>query len=320
MNVVYDLLGFQSRDHGERGIARYVLHLALALERVRPGLITQYLAHPDLPFPAGAEPLIATGRVVRADRWTPQRTPTAGGVFIAGSPFETFNLPSEHILPAYARSPWWRSAVVVHDVIPALFPEHYLSDPDNASYYSARLHSLNLADRFLTNSEATSDDTIELLGLDRANVTMIGAGADARFRRPPAGHEMAAESLVGDGIIAGLEPDYILFPTGIDPRKNIERTIEAYGLLPAWIRRRHQLVLACRLSEADRAVVGELAADAGLSDTEFVVTGYVSDETLCRLYQGPTSWSSPRTTRDSDCLRSRRCTAVRPCCVPTPPR
>ncbi len=286
MNVVYDLLGFQSRDHGERGIARYVLHLALALERVRPGLITQYLMHPHLPFPAGAEPLVATGRVVRADRWSPQRTPTAGGVFIAGSPFETFNLPSELILPSYARSPWWRSAVVVHDVIPALFPELYLTDPDNASYYSARLHSLNLADRFLTNSEATSDDTIEMLGLDPANVTMIGAGADARFRRPAAGHRAAGESLVSDQVIPGLEPDYILFPTGIDPRKNIERTIEAYGLLPASMRRRHQLVLACRLSDSDRVLVGELATEAGLTETEFVVTGYTSDETLCRLYQG----------------------------------
>ena len=64
--VVYDLVGFQSRDHGERGIARYVLQLGLALERVRPGLVTQWLMRPDLPFPEGAEPLVASGRVVRA--------------------------------------------------------------------------------------------------------------------------------------------------------------------------------------------------------------------------------------------------------------
>jgi len=65
VNVIYDLIGFQSRDHGERGIARYVLHLALALERTNPSLVTQYLVDPRLPLPTGAEPLIATGKLVR---------------------------------------------------------------------------------------------------------------------------------------------------------------------------------------------------------------------------------------------------------------
>ena len=32
MSLVYDLQGTQSRDHGERGIARFIFELALALE------------------------------------------------------------------------------------------------------------------------------------------------------------------------------------------------------------------------------------------------------------------------------------------------
>ena len=300
MNVVYDLLGFQSRDHGERGIARYVLQLGLAIERTRPGLITEYLSHPDLPFPAGAEELLATRRVVRSDHRSHRRNPSAGGVFIAGSPFETFNHPSELVLPPFARSPRWRSAAVVHDVIPGIFPELYLTDPLNVEYYRARLNALRGFDRFLTNSQATTDDAIEMLDLDPADLTIIGAGADRRFCPPPHGHEAAAAALIADGDLPGLRPGFILFPTGIDPRKNIERTIEAYGLVPEAVRARHQLVLSCRLSDPDREHLDAVAAEAGVTiaqsgdntgagrdgrQGDMLVTGYVSDNVLCRLYQ-----------------------------------
>ncbi|MGI9612905.1 MAG: FkbM family methyltransferase [Acidimicrobiales bacterium] len=300
MNVVYDLLGFQSRDHGERGIARYVLQLGLAIERMRPGLVTEYLSHPDLPFPAGAEELLATGRVVRSDHRSHRRDPSAGGVFIAGSPFETFNHPSELVLPPFARSPRWRSAAVVHDVIPGIFPELYLTNPLNVEYYRARLNALRGFDRFLTNSQATTDDAIEMLDLEPADLTIIGAGADRQFCRPPRGHEAAAAALVADGDLPGLRPGFILFPTGIDPRKNIERTIEAYGLLPEAVRARHQLVLSCRLSGPDREHLDAVAAAAGVTiaqsgdntgashgsrQGDMLVTGYVSDEVLRRLYQ-----------------------------------
>lgn len=285
MNVVYDLLGFQSRDHGERGIARYVLNLALALERTNPGLVTEYRVHPDLPFPTGLEPLVGTGRLQLADRRTVGTPSSSGGVFIAGSPFENYNQPSELVLPSFVRSNQWRRLVVLHDLIPAIFPELYLDNEPNRRWYGARLASLNLFDRFLANSQATADDAVAMLDVTGDQMTVIGAGADDQFQRPAEGHRAAAQSLVQSGAINGLRPGYILFPTGIDPRKNIERTIHAYGRLPRRVRRTHQLVLACRLSEGDRAIVRAMAEAAGVGD-ELVVTGYVSDRTLCRLYQG----------------------------------
>jgi FkbM family methyltransferase len=285
MRVVYDLLGFQSRDHGERGIARYVLQLGLALERTHPGLVTDYLVHPDLPFPAGAEPLLATGNITRVDERFGRQRPSSGGVFVAGSPFECFNQPSELVLPPLARSTDWRRVAVVHDLIPAIFPELYLKTREETDYFKARLTALCHFDRFLANSQATADDTVAMLKIDPDHVNVIGAGADSRFRPPADGHEVAAAELIRSRSIEGLRPGYILFPTGIDPRKNIDRAIQAYGRLPESTRAQHQLVLACRLSDADREVVMALAAEAGIGP-ELIVTGYVSDELLCKLYQG----------------------------------
>ncbi|MGF1598269.1 MAG: glycosyltransferase [Acidimicrobiales bacterium] len=285
MNVVYDLLGFQSRDHGERGIARYVLQLGLALERTNPGLVSQYLMHPDLPFPAGAEALVSTGRVIRRDRGREERRPSSPGVFIAGSPFESFHFPSEHVLPSFTRTGSWRSAAVVHDLIPGLFPDLYLGRTVDRYYYRTRVAALATFDHLLANSQASADDAVRMLAIDPDHITVIGAGADNRFQRPTRSSEQVAAELVADGEPAGLRPGYVLFPSGIDPRKNVERTIHAYGELDPALRRAHQLVLACRLSHPDRLEVERYVREAGVVD-DFLATGYVSDDLLCRLYQG----------------------------------
>jgi glycosyltransferase involved in cell wall biosynthesis len=285
VNVVFDLRGFQSREHGERGIARYVLHLALALERQRPGLVTQYLMHPELPFPAGAEALVATGRVVRSDQRPAQRCPSESGVFVAASPFEDFNVASDVVIPPWVRSPSWRTIAVLYDLIPGLMPDLYFKTPVDRLNYQARLCALGSLDWLLAISQTSADDVVELIGFDRRRITVIGAGADRRFRSPAQSPGAVAGELIDRGLVPGLRPGYVFFPTGLDPRKNIERTVEAYGRLPAEVRERHQLVVTCRLGEHGRHYLTDLASRAGVTDT-FLVTGYVSDELLCRLYQG----------------------------------
>ena len=282
--MIYDLLGFQSRDNGERGIARYVLQLGLALERVRPGLVTQWLVRPDLPFPAGAEPLLATGRVARIDRWSEGRSPTTGGVFVAGSLFESIHRSSDLVLPSFARTASWRRMAVVYDFIPAVFPELYLKRRAEVNYYAARMTTLAAFDRFLTISQATTNDLIDMIEVDPDHVAMIGAGADDRFRRPVGGPEQALNELIESRVVRGLRPQYILFPTGIDPRKNVNRALQAYGLLSPELRRRHQLVLVCRMSESEREQIMGVAQEAGIQ-SELLLTGYVDDDVLCKLYQ-----------------------------------
>ncbi|MDQ1514786.1 MAG: hypothetical protein QOE80_616, partial [Actinomycetota bacterium] len=53
--VLFDLQATQSVDQRHRGIARYVLDLALALEDVSPGHVGAYVVNPDLALPEAAE-------------------------------------------------------------------------------------------------------------------------------------------------------------------------------------------------------------------------------------------------------------------------
>ncbi|MFV0525093.1 MAG: glycosyltransferase [Acidimicrobiales bacterium] len=285
MSVVYDLLGFQNRDHGERGIARYVLHLALAIERHDPQLITQYLVHPNLPVPSGAEALVATGKVVRTDRRTASRAPATGGVYIAPSLFEKLGDRADYVYPAWARTPAWRSVAVVYDLIPALYPDWYLSHPLAAYSYPVRTATLATVDHLLAISEATAADATRLLDIEPDRITVINAGADERFAPAdrPAGEVAAA--LAASGRVPGLQPGYLLLPTGIDPRKNVEASIEAYGRLDPALRRAHQLVVTCRLDDHGRDYLDDLAEKYGVTD-DLLATGFVSDADLVTMYQG----------------------------------
>ena len=62
--VALDIQGIQSVDHRDRGVARYVLELALALEAGHGDRMAAYLLNPDLGPPGRIEPLLATGKVL----------------------------------------------------------------------------------------------------------------------------------------------------------------------------------------------------------------------------------------------------------------
>ncbi|MEZ5379861.1 MAG: glycosyltransferase [Acidimicrobiales bacterium] len=282
MTVVFDLIGFQNREHGERGIARYVQNLALGLERVDPEFVDHYLVHPHVPLPQGIEPLITSGKLLRSDRLLDCVDHAAGGLFIAGSVFE-LQEPLSTILPAWARAPQWRTAAVLYDLIPLRFADWYLSNPVVRYEYDTRVAALRHFDHLLTISEATGRDAVEFLGIGAHRITTIWAGADAQFRPPTSSHVEVARDLARR--IEGLRPSYLMFPSGIERRKNIDRLLEAYAGLPSELRRKNQLVLVCRTTDHERVELSRTAERLGIAD-DLLVTGFVSDDDLVSLYQG----------------------------------
>lgn len=278
MTVVYDLQGTQSIHHGERGIARYVLELALALDRVAPGAVDLFAVNPDLPVPASLEPWRAAGRLVPVDDERVGRC----DLYHVASPMEN-GIPGHRLLPPAVRR--GRAAIVatVYDLIPLVYEEHYLVGEQNRAEYARGLAVLHAADELLAISHATAADTTRLLGIDARRITTIGAGAADRFRRAtPA--ELDRQRARLDDALPALRDDYLLVPTGIDFRKNVEGTIASYALLRPEVRARHQLVIACRVDHHARRHIEDLAARHGVPD-DVVLTGFVPDDLLVALYQ-----------------------------------
>ena len=181
-----------------------------------------YVADPGFPMHEQLRELLGTHKVVRGD--DPALVADPPKVVHVTSPFVEGNADGAgapvRILPSWARHPDTRVLATVYDLIPARFPEVYLHDPGVAAEYRARTWFLRGCDRLLSISQATSDDLVELLGIPAERVVTVHGAAGARF--VPADPDVAAAA---DG--------FVLCPSGAEWRKNLERLLLAWAIVPA---------------------------------------------------------------------------------------
>jgi len=171
------------------------------------------------------------------------------------------------------------TAVLLYDLIPALFPDQYLARPEQHAWYLRQLDHLRRADRWLAISEATRTDAIRHLGLDTDRVTNVSAAADGVFDAEPLDPEAGAALRQR----YGLARPFVLNTGGIDPRKNLPALIRAFSRLPE--RNRYHLVIVCQASDEDVRDLRRIAAQSGLSREALVVTGYIPEQDLAGLYK-----------------------------------
>lgn len=275
--VLVDLQGAQSVDHRDRGIARYVVELALALEEAAPQRVSAYLLNPDLALPAGIEALVAAGKLHFVDEVA---YPDDALLHLA-STFE-LGIPLQRLLPPGARHGRLALVVTLFDLIPEANPEEYLQDPGLRRRYRARRELVRQADHVVAISRHSAGEAVRLLGIDPARVSTVELAPAPAFR-PASSPAAAAES--ARAAVAGLERDYVLYTGGSDPRKNVEGLLAAWARLPAPLLERWQLVLACHLPPLRRHHFEVMADQLGFG-RRFLVTGWVAEQTLVALNQG----------------------------------
>ncbi len=278
--VVLDLRALQSPSHRGRGIGRYALGFALALERRRPDLVGRYLLAPDWPPPSPAklQPLLDSGKVAYAG--TDGAFSDAARVYHSMSPFE-LDAPCSVIWPAEVEHRGLRFSVTAYDLIPLVMADEYLADPRQRRRYRARLEVVRLADAVLTISAATRRQVVELLGISPDRVVNTGTGTDEVHRAPgsAAGATARAQEL-----LSGLRPPFVLYPGGSDGRKNVEGLIRGFARARELNARGVQLVVPCALPEPSARHLRHVAELEGVGG-RVLLPGYVSDEALRALYQ-----------------------------------
>jgi glycosyltransferase involved in cell wall biosynthesis len=173
-------------------------------------------------------------------------------------------------------------AVTVYDLIPDIFPDIYLQDPGSRRRYRARRELVRAADAVMAISSSAAHDTAHRLGLPPERVTVVGAAPAPTFQPPDNRSSAAREAMAR---VAGLEAPYVVYTGGPEPRKNMERLIEAWSRLLEPVRSAWQLAIVCKLDPLQDNHYRTLAARAGVAD-RVLLTGYVPDETLRLLYQG----------------------------------
>ena len=180
----------------------------------------------------------------------------AGGVDVFHSP--------DFVLAPVRRA---RTVLTVHDLTFVMRPE--CAAPSLRRYLGRVVpRSVRRADRVLADSKATAGDLLRLYQLPADRLEVVYSAADVRFR--PLSADQAEEML------AGLEipRPFILTVGTLEPRKNIERLVDAFVSLDV----PHNLVVV--------GARGWLYEDvlAKLRQPRIFAPGFVTDEQLVALY------------------------------------
>ena len=131
-----------------------------------------------------------------------------------------------------------RTVATIHDLSHELFPQFH---PAARVEYMRRAmpNVLRRATHLLTDAESVRQEVIQCYGWPADRVTTVPLGVDASFH--PRDEIALAPWLASQGLRAN---GYCLYVGTIEPRKNVDSLLSAYGRLPIALRKQFPLVLA----------------------------------------------------------------------------
>jgi len=301
MRIVVDLQACQNSSRLQ-GIGRYAMAMTRALLKV--GAQHEIWIALNGRFPATITPirrelagLIAQDRIVvfhlpsgiaSADPTSAWRSRAAEALrehFLASLNPDMVFVPSlfegywDEFVASIGRQPI-ATAVTVHDLIPLIWPDSHVFERTERAHYNRMLLSMKRADLWLAVSEYSRSEVFELVNLPEYRVINTSEAIEERFRPTPL--PTTDENELRTRL--GLSKPFLMFTGSIVYHKNVEGLVRAYGGLPAGVRRDHQLALVGSVDDRMRGRIGEIAREVGLKDSEVVLTGYVSEADLIKLY------------------------------------
>lgn len=173
-------------------------------------------------------------------------------------------------------------AAVLYDLIPLLDPDQYIGWPPARRWYMNKVESLQRCGLLLAISGSAKREAEQALGVEPERVVNISTAADELFVSRQVDEKVLSQRRAR----FGLDRPYLMHSGNIEARKNFQGLVKAFAALPAALRSAHQLVLVGKVSDDGRQQLEALAIAHGLSQSDVVLTGHVSDDELLALYAG----------------------------------
>lgn len=173
-----------------------------------------------------------------------------------------------------------RYVVTIHDLVPLFFPE--LVPKKHLLFFRLFMKRVaHTADLIITDSEHSKEDILQHLNVPEEKIRVIYLGYQQQY------HRIQEQQKISE-ILARYRicQPYLLFVGVIEPKKNLERLVEAYRLLQkdAAIPQNTQLVIAGGKGWFSERLYQKVK-DCKL-DQHIVFPGYIPDEHLPALYSG----------------------------------
>jgi glycosyltransferase involved in cell wall biosynthesis/SAM-dependent methyltransferase len=170
-------------------------------------------------------------------------------------------------------------AVTIFDLIVSVMEQEYAKHWPAASLVSYKNKLKRVArdfDLFLHISHHTKTDFLNTLGVNNKRHVVTHLAVDPSFRPTPFP-------------ITPARTDYIIYPGGFDPRKNMERAIEGFARLHAKYGADErigstQLCIVCSSDKAGETQLLNLAKRLGVEGKVWL-TGFIEERVLIETYQ-----------------------------------
>ncbi|MNZ53886.1 D-inositol 3-phosphate glycosyltransferase [compost metagenome] len=249
------------------GIGRYTAEMCRALVQ-NPGEFFLYTPKPPLDFRIGAGATVRAGSCpgrISKMIWSQTLLPR----WAAQDRVDVF-WGATHRLPRFLPERIAR-VVTIHDLVWKHAGET-MRPTSRLLEWTLMPSAVRLADRIIADSHSTAEQLEAEFASARGKIRVVHLGAT------PLAHPEPASWLTGIGVCR----PYFLFVGTLEPRKNLQRLLRAFAILPEAVRRSHQFVVAGGKGWGGVDVL-TMATELGIRD-DIVVTGYVSDSQLSTLY------------------------------------
>ena len=168
----------------------------------------------------------------------------------------------------------------LHDALPIVHPE----------WCNPRLRGLKnwlqakaarKADRVIAHTHYTIPELVQSFGVDERRISVVPCGVDEEWLDAP-----APEAVQATLAEYGLRPGYYFFVGTIQPRKNVDRLLEAYLALPASVRAQRQLLIVGAPGARSNETLARIKAARQNGENVLWLDRLTSDEQLRHLYAG----------------------------------
>ncbi|MEK7599570.1 MAG: glycosyltransferase family 1 protein [Patescibacteria group bacterium] len=205
-------------------------------------------------------------------------------------PIDIFLGRGVYLFPNYKNWPLVRSKsyTYFHDLSFIQHPEYV--QPKNLRYLQRHAESwIKRSSHVLTISKFSKEAIVKHYRISPDKISIVYAGVDTNTFKPKTYKEI---ELVCKKYSLPRSP-YFLFIGNIEPRKNLERLVEAYSILPTDIKNKYGLVLIGGGGWLNDKLLNKIAKLQENGDNIKMPSKYVSDEDLPSIYSGATALMHP---------------------------
>lgn len=173
-----------------------------------------------------------------------------------------------------------KAVTFIYDMVYKVYPDTVSKKTMDMLNYNINV-TCKRADHIITISEFSKSEIIKYLDIPSDKISVMPCGVDLNIYRP----DYTSKEVEFTIEKYNINDEYILYLGTLEPRKNIERLIEAYNLLKkSYARKVPKLVIAGKkgwMYDKIFHLVEELQLKS-----DVIFTGYVNSEDIPMLFQG----------------------------------